>query len=138
MKKILNLIMLLALVLMFWPTPALAQDEAVACESDVVVQADDWLSKLADKFYGDPLAYPAIVEATNQANATDSSYAKIDNPDIIEPGWKLCLPSQEAATTLVGTELETPRFDGQKVVVVTQTGAPLAGRWRPQRRNGKQ
>jgi len=69
----------------------------VTCDQDAVVQADDWLSKLADKFYGDILAYPAIVEATNQANATDDSYARIDNPDLIEPGWKLCIPSVEDA-----------------------------------------
>jgi nucleoid-associated protein YgaU len=58
----------------------------------VVVQADDWLSKLADKFYGDPLAFQAIADATNAKNAADSSYAKIDNVNIIEVGWKLCIP----------------------------------------------
>src|SRR5262245_56107412 len=61
---------------------------AATCEQDVVVQADDWLSKLADKIYGDVLAYQAIVDATNAMHETDPSYAKIDNPDVIEPGWK--------------------------------------------------
>jgi hypothetical protein len=42
-----------------------AMAAAVACETDYSVQADDWLSKIADKFYGDVLAFPAIVEATN-------------------------------------------------------------------------
>jgi nucleoid-associated protein YgaU len=93
MKKVLyavSIISLLALILALAPA-TLAQQEVV-CESDAVVQADDWLSKLADKFYGDVLAYQAIADATNAKNATDSSYAKIDNPDIIEPGWKLCIP----------------------------------------------
>lgn len=62
--------------------------------SDVVVQADDWLSKIAEKEWGDPLLYPAIVTATNLKAQSDSSYAAIDNPDLIEPGWKLCLPAQ--------------------------------------------
>lgn len=124
MKKLVNLAILAALVLYLVPTAALAQD--VTCENDAIVQADDWLSKLADKFYGDLLAYPAIVEATNQANASDDSYARIDNPDLIEPGWKLCIPSVEDATGLVGSELSTPRFDGIKIVVATQTGPAIA------------
>jgi multiple sugar transport system substrate-binding protein len=101
--------------------------QGVACDQDTVVQADDWLSKLADKFYGDVLAFPAIVQATNQANAEDDSYTRIDNPDVIEPGWKLCIPSVDDAAVLLGTELETPRFDGQKVIVVTQTGRSIGG-----------
>ena len=55
MKKVVNIvsiISLLAFMLTLAPINVLAQEE-VACESDVVVQADDWLSKLADKFYGD-------------------------------------------------------------------------------------
>ncbi|HXW00269.1 MAG TPA: hypothetical protein VEC93_17760, partial [Anaerolineae bacterium] len=102
MKKLLIILLILAFVLSLTPqavsaTPVL---QAVACEQDVVVQADDWLSKLSDKFYGDILAFPAIVEATNQQNATDDSYASIDNPDLIEPGWKLCIPSSADAQAL--------------------------------------
>jgi multiple sugar transport system substrate-binding protein len=125
MKKLLTLTILLALLFSVAPAQTFAQD--IACENDVVVQADDWLSKLADKFYGDVLAYPAIVQATNQANAADDSYAMVDNPDLIEVGWKLCVPSVADATALLGTELETPRFDGQKVVVVSQTGYSISG-----------
>jgi maltose-binding protein MalE len=96
MKKAINILLFLALVLTLSPVAALAQDE-VTCQSDVVVQADDWLSKLADKFFGDPLAYQAIADATNAKSATDDSYAKIDNVDVIEVGWKLCVPSGEQA-----------------------------------------
>ncbi len=67
--------------------------EMAACDQDYNVQADDWLSKLAEKEYGDPLAYPAIVEATNSAAQKDDSYATITNPDLIEIGWKLCVPA---------------------------------------------
>lgn len=107
MKKLGNLIsllVLLALVLTLVPTTAFAQD--VVCEQDAVVQADDWLSKLADKFYGDVLAYQAIADATNAMAATDDSYAKIDNPDVIEPGWKLCIPPAESAQAEVATAAE--------------------------------
>jgi multiple sugar transport system substrate-binding protein len=70
----------------------------VVCEQDVVVQADDWLSKIADKVFGDVLAFPAIVEATNLKALVDDSYTRIANADVIEPGWKLCIPGAEAAS----------------------------------------
>jgi Cu-Zn family superoxide dismutase len=60
---------------------------------EYVVQADDWLSKIADKFYGDMFAYPSIVEATNAMAAEDDSFAMIDNPDVIEIGQKLWIPA---------------------------------------------
>ena len=104
MKKVshlLNVILLVALLLTLVPGAALAQDEVV-CESDVVVQADDWLSKIAEKVYGDVLAFQAIADATNAKAAGDDSYATIDNVDIIEPGWKLCVPSADEAQAILG------------------------------------
>jgi len=71
---------------------------ATPCDEDYLVQADDWLSKLADKYYGDVLAYWAIFDATNAAGG---DYAKIENPDLIEIGWKLCIPSAADAQTLL-------------------------------------
>ncbi|MDH4137391.1 MAG: hypothetical protein OEW09_11860, partial [Anaerolineae bacterium] len=68
---------------------------------DYVVVADDWLSKLAEKYLGNPLAYPAIVEYTNQKHAEDASYAEITDPDLIEVGWKIYIPSAEEAATIV-------------------------------------
>lgn len=67
-----------------------------------VVQADDWLSKLAGKFYGDIFAYPAIVEATNAKAAEDNSFAIIDNPDLIEIGQKLWIPTTAGSTSSQG------------------------------------
>ncbi len=76
-----------------------AQDSAVACEQEYTVQADDWLSRIAEARYGDPLAYPAIVDATN---AQGEGFATIDNPNVIEIGWTLCVPSQADAQTMLG------------------------------------
>ena len=106
MKKVLYAVMLMALLLTLVPGAVLAQEEVV-CESDVVVQADDWLSKIADKFYGDVLAFNVIAEATNAKAAADDSYATIENVDIIEPGWKLCIVSTEDAQAMFGSELGT-------------------------------
>jgi hypothetical protein len=71
---------------------------------EYVVQADDWLSKIADKFYGDIFAYPTIVEATNAKAAEDDSFAVIDNPDIIEIGQKLWIPNAPAGEAAMAEE----------------------------------
>jgi len=68
---------------------------------DYVVQADDWLSKLADKFYGDPSAYLIIVEATNARAGQDGSYTLIDDPNLIEIGQKLFIPSTGQTSEVV-------------------------------------
>ena len=112
-----SLFVLLAMVLTLTPTTALAQEEVV-CESDVVVQADDWLSKLADKFYGDVLAYPAIEQATNAKAQTDASYATIANADLIEVGWKLCVPSAADAQAMLGQPVAMAEATGETITVI--------------------
>jgi ABC-type sugar transport system substrate-binding protein len=107
MKRVLYLIIVAAMLLASMPLVASAEAPSpVDCEQDYTVALADWLSKLADLFYGDPLAYPAIVLATNMAAAEDSSYAIIVDPDLIEPGWKLCVPSADDATTLLATRVQ--------------------------------
>jgi len=70
-----------------------------------VVQADDWLSKLADKFLGDVFAWPAIWAATNQMAETDDAIDRIINPNVIEVGQTLYIPSaDEAAAMLAGPQ----------------------------------
>jgi hypothetical protein len=87
----------------------------MACELDYVVQADDWLSKLADKYYADVLAYPAIVEATNAAAQDDGSYASIANPDLIEVGWQLCIPSAADAQAMMGEMMMGEEMTGEEM-----------------------
>jgi hypothetical protein len=110
-KKFLYLTVLLALLLSSLVPAALAApplQEAVVCEQEVTVQAEDWLSKIAEKVFGDVQAYPAIADATNAKNAEDSSFARIENVDVIEVGWKLCIPSPADAEALLQRALETP------------------------------
>lgn len=98
MKKIVNItsfVILLALVLTL-ASPTVLSQEDVVCEANVVVQSDDWLSKIAEKYYGDPLAFPAIADATTSKSYIDSSYPYVANANVIEPGWKLCLPNAVA------------------------------------------
>jgi nucleoid-associated protein YgaU len=81
------------------PTPTPTPEPQV-----YIVQTDDWLSKLSDKFYGDVLAYPAIVAATNAKAAEDGSFTLIDDPDIIEVGQKLWLPTLTEVEILLEAE----------------------------------
>lgn len=94
--KRLAILLTLALLLGLDLSIAQAQEELV-CESDVIVQEGDWLSIIAEQAYGDPTLYEAIAAATNLKAQSDSSYATIDSFDVIEPGWKLCIPSQAEA-----------------------------------------
>jgi len=101
-KKIFSLMLLLVLVVALVPGTVTAQGEG----STYTVQADDWLSKLAEKEYGDVLAYPAIVYYTNQMAKTDDSFTVIVNPNAIEVGDILYLPSaDEAAGYLAGVRI---------------------------------
>src|SRR5262245_43459726 len=130
MKKVVKLMTLLALLLMLTPaTTSLAQE--VVCENDVVVQADDWLSKIAEKFYGDVLAFQAIADATNAKAATDPSYATIEDVNVIEPGWKLCVPTAEVAqATLSTTPAEsggTAAQSGEEEMSVEDAAAAFEG-----------
>jgi iron(III) transport system substrate-binding protein len=68
---------------------------------EYTVQADDWLSKLAEKNYGDVLAWPVIWKATVARAETDDSFANIVDPNVIEVGWKLWIPDEAEATTLL-------------------------------------
>lgn len=91
-------VLALLIPLTVWAAPPA---QTTACAETYTVQADDWLSKIADKFLGDTLAYPAIAAATNEAHAGDASFAAIANPDEIEVGWKVCIPSAEQAQALL-------------------------------------
>jgi len=83
-------------------SPAMASEPLpVSCAETYVVQANDWLSIIADKFLGNIETYPAIVAATNQQHDVDPSFALITNPDVIEVGWKLCVPVTPDAEALL-------------------------------------
>ncbi len=73
------------------------------------VQSNDWLSKLADKFYSNIHAWPHIWIATNKKAIEDSTYSTITNPDFIAVGQKLWIPppSEVEQVTLVNNELKT-------------------------------
>lgn len=100
-RKLATLFVVLSMMLI--ALPQVTHAAAPACAKDVSVQADDWLSKIAEKELGAVGAYPAIALATNMKHAEDSSYALVIDPNLIEVGWKLCVPSAADAQTLNAT-----------------------------------
>jgi ribose transport system substrate-binding protein len=119
MKKLFSMIMIVALLATTIPTAFAApppQDEG----QEYIVALGDWLSKIADKYYGNILAYPAIVEATNAKHAEDDTFAEIADPDLIEPGWKLWVPSAEEAAAY----MEGMAPAGIKVAVIGKSVHP--------------
>ena len=77
-----------------------------AFAEDYSVVSGDTLYKIAANLLGDGNRYLEIVEATNAKNAADSSYALIENPDLIRVGWKLDVPTGEAAGPAVAVAEE--------------------------------
>jgi ABC-type transport system substrate-binding protein len=98
-KRLFTFMMLALLMVSILVTsaPAIGFAQESDCADTYTVQADDWLSKIADRFLGNVLAYPAIVDATNAAASADDSYGAILDANLIEVGQKLCIPAAEAA-----------------------------------------
>jgi len=89
-KMIFTCIIVMALL----PSAVLAAPPTNDVTAEVyVVQADDWLGKLAEKFYGTPLAYPAIIEATNTKASQDDMFVPIDDPYQLVVGQALLAPT---------------------------------------------
>ncbi len=123
MKKYLLLLMLIAILAV--PVAAAAAPLYQEEGQDYTIQADDWLSKLAEKFLGDPLTYPAITYYTNQKNATDESYVKISDPNVIEVGAKIYIPTQAEAEAYFAEAAETVGSEGGvKIGAVLPLSAP--------------
>ncbi len=109
MSRLINGLSIVTMLLLLLPTATIAAPltQQMTCAEEYTIQADDWLSKIADKYLGDMMAYPAIVEATNQKYTEDNTFAKITNPDAIEIGWKVCIPSAADAQNVLDTTEHT-------------------------------
>ncbi len=88
---------------------------------EYTVQADDWLSKLAEKNYGDVLAWPVIWKATQAKATEDDSFATIPDPNIIEVGWKLWIPDETEASAMLG------EFAAERTAASPQGSADITG-----------
>jgi hypothetical protein len=69
--------------------PSKPQD--AVCITSYVVQADDQLAVLADRYYGDLSFSTEIISSTNQKHITDSAFASISDPHHLNVGDILCI-----------------------------------------------
>ena len=123
-RKLFNLVSLLALILSTLAAPVAMGAPLPQAEGEVyTVQKDDWLSKIAEKEYGDPLAYPAIVYHNNLKSEEDSTFARIDDPDLIEVGWTIYLPTAEEASAYLSPTTAEP----QTLILATTTSTENSG-----------
>ena len=128
MKK---LLLAIILILMLAVSVSAAPPAQVSDGQEYVVQANDWLSKLALKYYGDMFAYDKIVDATNAKAAEDPSFAVIDNPDVIEVGQKLWIPAMDAggaAADLTLDMLKNIQYSGIYSTAVQLTDGHYEGK----------
>lgn len=96
MKRLtLTFLFVTGLIIIFC-APALAQTGSEG--QAYVVQNNDTLWKLAQKYLGDGHLYPAIVAATNAQAAGDATFSRINNINIIETGQKLWIPAAASAS----------------------------------------
>jgi peptide/nickel transport system substrate-binding protein len=101
-KRFLNLAILVALFIALIPGAVIAAPPPQEEEGRAyVIQKDDTLSKLAEKYLGDVEAWPAILLATNKMAETDPELNRIDYADIVEVGWTVWIPGDAEAETLL-------------------------------------
>ena len=107
-KKVFSMFILMVLVLALVPATISAQSEG----KTYTVQADDWLSKLAEKEYGNNLGYPAIVYYNNVMAKSDQKLTLIADPNNIEVGDVIYLPTaDEVAAYLAGGRVGPAKGD---------------------------
>ncbi len=87
-----------------------------------VVQADDWLGTLAEKFYGDPLAYPVLVKATNDLATTDNRFNPINDPSRLPVGQTLFAPTLPAVPPSLLAQAPLERKVMPNDVIVNHSG----------------
>jgi len=98
-KTTINLVLALTMLL---PLGMSAVSAAPPAQEELAytVKLGDNLWTLAEKYLGSGPAYWAIVDATNAKHDEDPSFAHIENPSLIHPGWKLLILGAEEAAEL--------------------------------------
>ncbi|MDM8518866.1 hypothetical protein QUF64_02370 [Anaerolineales bacterium HSG6] len=103
---------LILLLFFIVPLTTLAQESGPQVH---IIQADDTLSALSEKYLGSSKRYPEIVEATTAKRVEDDSFADIQDVNLIEVGDKLLIPANNADFTPPIVEAEPDpetKFEG--------------------------
>ncbi len=110
------IVTVLAIVVMMLPAAAGAAPSNQG--QSYTVQKDDSLWLIAEKYLGSGAAFMAIVQATNAKHAEDSSFAEITDASLIQPGWKLWIPTKEEAESLLAALPPAPAA-GKRALNIT-------------------
>jgi len=102
-SSVLSLFLAVILLVCLLPMASVAGAAPLAQGESYTVQKDDSLWAIAEKYLGNGAAYPAIMDGTNKKAAEDATFATIVNASLIQPGWKLWVPSAEEAAAFVET-----------------------------------
>lgn len=116
---ILNFVLALAMIL---PAASVINAAPLLQEGqEYVIQQGDTLAGLAEQYIGAADDVIAIIAATAEKAATDETFAKINDPNLIEPGWKVWIPSKEKAKEYTQP---LPDLGGRKIIVGTDPTYP--------------
>jgi peptide/nickel transport system substrate-binding protein len=102
-SPVLSLFLVVILLICLLPMASVAGAAPLAQGESYTVQKDDSLWLISEKYLGTGAAYPAVVDATNKKAAEDATFATIVNPSLIQPGWKLWVPSTDEAEAFMAT-----------------------------------
>ena len=90
-----------------------------------VMQTDDWLEKLAEKYYNDPLSYPTIIQATNAQAAIDDRFTVIKSPTHVVVGQRLVIPNLTSGSAEIARAATGPTVEQQELLATLESkGVP--------------
>jgi peptide/nickel transport system substrate-binding protein len=113
-----SLFLAVILLVCLLPMASVAGAAPLAQGESYTVQKDDNLWIIAEKYLGSGAALMAIVQATNAKQVEDPSFAEITDAALIQPGWKLWIPSKEEAESLLAALPPAPAA-GKRALDVT-------------------
>jgi phosphate transport system substrate-binding protein len=88
------------------------------------IQAGDWLSAIAEREYGNPLDYRAIVTSNHRQSQADNTYTCIDDPNLISVDWMIYLPTSDEVAAYWNEQLVSlPPIDWNVAGEINVTGS---------------